>query len=77
MNVSPAAAETLGLDPFAGHGVVVTAISGGYAANLGTIAALVVKPDVVYSDRLNHACLIDGCRLSGAWVRVHPHNDAP
>ena len=35
MNVSPAAAETLGLDPFAGHGVVVTSISGGYAANLG------------------------------------------
>ena len=35
MNLSPAGAETLGLDPFAGHGVVVTGITGGYAANLG------------------------------------------
>ncbi len=47
----------------------------GYAANLGTIAALVGKPDVIYSDRLNHACLIDGARLSGATIRVYPHND--
>jgi 8-amino-7-oxononanoate synthase len=48
----------------------------GYAANVGTIAALVGKADVIYSDRLNHACLIDGCRLSGATVRVFPHADA-
>ncbi len=48
----------------------------GFAANLGTIAALVGKGDAVYSDRLNHACLIDGTRLSGASVRVYPHNDA-
>jgi len=48
----------------------------GYAANLGTIAALVGKPDVVYSDRLNHACLIDGSRLSGATIRIYPHRDA-
>ena len=48
----------------------------GYAANLGAIAALAGKPDAVYSDRLNHASLIDGCRLSGATVRVYPHNDA-
>ena len=47
----------------------------GYAANLGTIAALAGKSDVVYSDRLNHACLIDGARLSRANVRVYPHND--
>ena len=47
----------------------------GYAANLGTITSLVGKSDVVYSDRLNHACLIDGVRLSGASVRVYPHND--
>ena len=47
----------------------------GYAANVGTIAALVGKPDVVYSDRLNHACLIDGARLSGATIRVYPHKD--
>ena len=48
----------------------------GFAANLGTIAALVGKGDAVYSDRLNHACLIDGARLSGATIRVYPHNDA-
>ena len=47
----------------------------GYAANLGTISALVGQSDVVYSDRLNHACLIDGARLSRASVRVYPHND--
>lgn len=48
----------------------------GFAANLGTIAALVGKEDVVYSDRLNHACLIDGARLSEATLRVYPHGDA-
>lgn len=48
----------------------------GYMANLGTIAALVGKGDVVYADRLCHASLIDGCRLSGASFRVFPHCDA-
>jgi 8-amino-7-oxononanoate synthase len=48
----------------------------GYAANLGTIAALVDKGDAVYVDRLNHACLIEGARLSGATLRVYPHNSA-
>ncbi len=47
----------------------------GFAANLGTIAALVAPGDAVYADRLNHACLIDGARLSGARLRVYPHND--
>ena len=47
----------------------------GYAANLGAIAALVGKSDAIYSDRLNHACLIDGSRLSGATIRVYPHHD--
>ncbi len=47
----------------------------GYAANFGTIAALVGKDDAVYSDRLNHASLIDGARLSRAAIRVFPHND--
>jgi 8-amino-7-oxononanoate synthase len=48
----------------------------GFAANLGTVAALVGQGDAVYCDRLNHACLIDGARLSGARLRVYPHNDA-
>ncbi|HMB08698.1 MAG TPA: 8-amino-7-oxononanoate synthase [Isosphaeraceae bacterium] len=48
----------------------------GFAANLGTIAALVGTGDAVYADRLNHACLIDGVRLSGARLRVYPHRDA-
>lgn len=48
----------------------------GFAANAGAVAALVGKGDVVFSDSKNHASLIDGCRLSGAMVRVYPHCDA-
>jgi 8-amino-7-oxononanoate synthase len=48
----------------------------GYAANVGTITALVGKPDAIYSDRLNHACLIDGARLSSASIRVYEHANA-
>jgi 8-amino-7-oxononanoate synthase len=48
----------------------------GFSANLSTITALAGRGDVVYSDRLNHACLIAGSRLSGAQVRIYPHNDA-
>ncbi len=46
----------------------------GFAANLGTIAALVGSDDIVYFDRLNHASLVDGCRLSGAKLRVYRHD---
>lgn len=49
--------------------------SSGYLANLGIVSALVGRQDNVFSDELNHASIIDGCRLSGARVMVFPHND--
>jgi 8-amino-7-oxononanoate synthase len=48
--------------------------SSGYAAALGTIPAVVTKNDVVLLDKLCHASLIDGAKLSGALLRVFPHN---
>jgi 8-amino-7-oxononanoate synthase len=45
----------------------------GYAANMGLLSALVSPDDVVYSDTLNHASLIDGMRLSGARKVIYPH----
>ncbi|MCB1096793.1 MAG: 8-amino-7-oxononanoate synthase [Verrucomicrobiae bacterium] len=50
------------------------AFSTGYAAAVGTVSALVRRGDVVILDKLCHASLIDGARLSGATVRVFPHN---
>ncbi len=47
----------------------------GYAANMGLVSSLVCKDDVVYSDELNHASLIDGMRLSGARKLIYPHLD--
>ena len=47
----------------------------GYGANLGTIAALVGTEDVIFCDRMNHACLLDGCRLSGAKLRIYRHTE--
>src|SRR3990172_537219 len=47
----------------------------GFAANAGTVAAVLTKDDVVVSDELNHASIIDGCRLSRATIRVFPHKD--
>lgn len=48
--------------------------SSGYAAAVGTLGALIRKDDVVILDKLCHASLIDGARLSGGYIRVFPHN---
>lgn len=47
----------------------------GYAANLGTIAALLRRHDVAVNDRLNHASIIDGCQLARCGVEIFRHND--
>jgi glycine C-acetyltransferase len=47
----------------------------GFAANAGTVAALLGKGDLILSDELNHASIIDGARLSRAEIRVFPHRD--
>ena len=51
------------------------AFHSGYAAALGTIPAICGKDAVIIMDKLSHACLIDAARLSGAVLRVFPHND--
>jgi 8-amino-7-oxononanoate synthase len=50
--------------------------SSGYAAALGTLVALAGRHDIIILDKLAHASLIDGARLSGAVLRIFPHNDA-
>jgi 8-amino-7-oxononanoate synthase len=50
--------------------------STGFAANLGLVSSLAGSDDVIFSDALNHASLIDGCRLSRARVHVFRHTDA-
>jgi glycine C-acetyltransferase len=47
----------------------------GFTANAGTVAAILTKEDVIVSDQLNHASIIDGARLSRAEIKVFPHKD--
>ncbi len=59
---------------FKGAEAVIT-LQSGFTANLATIPALVTKGDVIFSDQLNHASIIDGCRLSRAQIVAYEHNN--
>jgi len=48
----------------------------GFTANAGTVSAILTKDDLIISDELNHASIIDGCRLSKATIKVFKHKDA-
>jgi glycine C-acetyltransferase len=86
MGVGPAAVRTIAgttdlhlqlekrLAAFKGVEAAIT-FQSGFNANLATIPALVGKEDVIFSDRLNHASIIDGCRLSGAKIIAYDHCD--
>lgn len=87
MGVGPGAVRTIAgttslhlqlekrLADFKGVEATIT-FQSGFAANLATIPALVGKGDVIFSDELNHASIIDGARLSGAQIIRYPHCDA-
>ena len=60
---------------FKGVDAAIT-FQSGFVANLGVIPALVGKEDVIFSDELNHASIIDGSRLSGATIARYKHCDA-
>ena len=62
------------LAAFKGVEAAIT-FQSGFTANLATIPALVGKEDVIFSDKLNHASIIDGCRLSGGKIIAYEHND--
>ena len=86
MGVGPAAVRSIAgtmtlhvelekrLAAFKGVEAAIT-FQSGFTANLATIPALVGKEDCIFSDRLNHASIIDGCRLSGAKIIAYEHND--
>ncbi len=62
------------LAKFKGAEAAIT-FGSGYLANLGVIPALIGSGGLIFADRLCHASLLDGCRLSGATLRVYRHND--
>ena len=86
MGVGPAAVRSIAgtmtlhielekrLAQFKGVEAAIT-FQSGFTANLATIPVLVGKEDVIFSDRLNHASIIDGARLSGAKIIPYEHND--
>lgn len=86
MGVGPAAVRTIAgtmtlhvelekrLAQFKGVEAAIT-FQSGFTANLATVPALVGREDVIFSDKLNHASIIDGCRLSGAKIIAYEHND--
>ena len=49
--------------------------SSGYLASIGTISSIMNKDDIIFSDELNHACLIDGARLSRSKIVIYKHSD--
>src|SRR5437764_2595651 len=59
------------------HVEACVVFQSGFAANAGTVAAILTPEDHIISDELNHASIIDGCRLSKAKIHVFPHKDAP
>ena len=57
------------------HTEACVVFQSGFAANAGTVSAILGKDDLIISDELNHASIIDGCRLSKAAIRVFKHKD--
>lgn len=58
------------------HAPAALMFQSGFASNAGTVAAILSKEDLIVSDRLNHASIIDGARLSRAEIKVFEHRDA-
>ena len=57
------------------HTEACVVFQSGFAANAGTVSAILGKDDLIISDELNHASIIDGCRLSKATIKVFKHKD--
>ncbi|MEA4883339.1 MAG: glycine C-acetyltransferase [Clostridia bacterium] len=57
------------------HTEAALVFQSGFTANSGTVSAILGKEDMIVSDELNHASIIDGCRLSRAAIKVFPHGD--